>query len=530
MMKKVSDGKAKWRLGLDKIRRQSTISEPSVTDSPRIMDEENSELEMQDYFARLKKKTGLNNLWSGRKFMETIDKDPDIDMLEEPKINRREFALDSDEEDLHKFIQNLSDDERSIISAKESESSKAVSSNSEIDLLKNINFAEPGEGDYKLDEIESDADAATDDDKDYMPVVMRPTFDDQNEENGDSDDTDSYQSNIFKNKSINLMNSEISSMNSSPKKIENDVNEHIASDLDGTVSELSEEIPEVNEESRVKTPATLGKSHDYTTSKFESYESSNEISLRSKSGRKKERIKSSLKDSEQSHSSHSRNHKDRSNERRKGKGASKNASISSSSQMSSSTQSSSRTKNSHLCSSFSGYSSSSSESPSSSSAKAKHSVGYSKSKRKHESSGKSKSKENRKSSKVSNGMKMMGMKVGLSDLGTINQEMLRNYDVASKYLDPSPIATNVVDDEVLEAVASYNPTMIALNDLLKYQLQLTRQHIDNSWRLYNAYAQPEVKGKHKYTTLKNTMKYMRKNAPSVITYEEALKQIKNQSD
>ena len=53
--------------------------------------------------------------------MEAIDKDPDIDLSEEPMLRSgtlKQLTLDSDEEDLHKYIQNLSDDEKSALTDK----------------------------------------------------------------------------------------------------------------------------------------------------------------------------------------------------------------------------------------------------------------------------------------------------------------------------------------------------------------------------------------------------------------------------
>ncbi len=81
--------KGKWKRGLSQLRKQSVDLSHSP-DCPSIMeeDEDKSEKEMQDYLTKLKKKTGLNMLWSGRKFNEAIDRDPDIDLSEPVSILR----------------------------------------------------------------------------------------------------------------------------------------------------------------------------------------------------------------------------------------------------------------------------------------------------------------------------------------------------------------------------------------------------------------------------------------------------------
>ena len=534
MMRKTSDSKTKWKLGLNKLRRQSVVSEPSIGETT-VMEEETTEVEMQDYFAKLKKRTGLNQLWSGRKFMEAIDRDPDIDLSEEPRLRSstlKQLTLDSDEEDLHEFIQNLSDYERSVITEKEEESSRASSSASDIDLMKNINFADAGAADYSRPGRGNNSDY--DDDRDFMPLVVRPEFDD---ESGNRDHSESSQSNIFKTGNINFVTSDVSSVKviSDRKK---SMDEEVTSDSGGTAAELTEEILEVYDESRVNTPLTPGKSHDYTSSKFESYESDAKSESRvskhygaseSKSIVKKEdKNRKTLKKSDNESSKQSNSVRVR---RRKGT----NAKHSRGSDVSESSRTSASTRTSRGDSSNLSGSSSSSTSGSTSSSRSSKTVSHTKSNgtrslqyaKKPNIPGRKKEKNG---SKASSWEKQRRLKVSLNDLGVVNAEMFLDRGIAPKYLDPSPIAATVVDQEALEAVTSYNPAMIALNDLLRHQIQLTRQYIDNSWRLYRAYAEPEAKGTHRYTTLKGTIKYMKKNAPSVISYEEALRQVNDNAD
>lgn len=520
MIRQDSEAKNKWKRGLSKLRRQSTVSELSsggggIPDrgTPSLMDEDITELEVQDYFSKLKKKTGLNQLWSGRKFENAIDKDPDIDFSEEPRLRsgtlqELELTLDSDEEDLHKFIQNLSDaNEDDVVSEKDETSSKA-SSKSELDLMKNVNFAELGPGVYEMPEIE------TDDDKDFLPHVVQPNFED--DENEKSTSASYSGSNIFRKGNINFLDSEVSSEKLSPKKQSSKIVDEISSATD---NELSEEILEDFDESRVKTPLTPGRSTDYnyTESKFESYKSDATDSYQSETSKKKKSNRP-LTDDKQG----LKTKKDKSTYSMSGSdvsiasGRSKSRTRSGKSRASDSSRSSSRS--SATSKSFSKSSSNSTSNTLSESSSSTITETY-----ESKSQKRSKSREKHSSKKYHN--KSTDHRIKLQDLSMINANMIQA-NFASNYFDPSAIATTVVSEDALEAVSAYNPTALALNDLLKYQLQLTRQHIDNSWRLYNAYAEPSTKGKHKYTTLKGTMKYIKDHSPSVISYEEALRQVK----
>ena len=516
MIRQDSEAKSKWKRGLSKLRRQSTVSELSSgggipgPGSPSVMDADITELEVQDYFSKLKKKTGLNQLWSGRKFENAIDKDPDIDFSEEPRLRsgtlqELELTLDSDEEDLHKFIQNLSDaNEDDVVSDKDETSSKA-SSKSELDLMKNVNFAELGPGVYEMPDIE------TDDDKDFLPHVVQPKFED--DENEKSFSASYSGSEIFRKGNINFLDSEVSSEKLPLKKQSSKVVDELSSAIDG---DLSEEILEDVDESRVKTPLTPGRSTDYnyTESKFESYKSDETNSYHSDSLKKKN-DKKEMKRKKEKSTPYSMSESDKSIGGSVASARSPSRSRSGKSQSSDSSRRSSRSSTSK---SFSRSSSSSTSKTFSESSSSTITKTYD-----SKSQKRTKSKEKHPSKKYQN--KQQDHRIKLQDLGMINANMIQA-NFASNYFDPSAIATTVVSEDALEAVSAYNPTSLALNDLLKYQLQLTRQHIDNSWRLYNAYAEPSAKGRHKYTTLKGTMKYIKDHAPSIISYEEALRQVK----
>lgn len=62
----------------------------------------------------------------------------------------------------------------------------------------------------------------------------------------------------------------------------------------------------------------------------------------------------------------------------------------------------------------------------------------------------------------------------------------------------------------LPAMTSYSPSVLALNDMLRHQLQLTRAFINTQQQVYTAYI-GAMESEYKYTTLKDTKK-VRNNA------------------
>ncbi|KAL3869783.1 hypothetical protein ACJMK2_042420 [Sinanodonta woodiana] len=90
------------------------------------------------------------------------------------------------------------------------------------------------------------------------------------------------------------------------------------------------------------------------------------------------------------------------------------------------------------------------------------------------------------------------------------------------FVDPTPIATHVVSADALEAMTAYSPAMLALHDMLKQQLQLTREFIENQKYLYRSYVE-NIESSYRYTTLKDTKNYIRKHRKKKLTFKEALR-------
>lgn len=94
----------------------------------------------------------------------------------------------------------------------------------------------------------------------------------------------------------------------------------------------------------------------------------------------------------------------------------------------------------------------------------------------------------------------------------------------SQYVDPTPIATHVVSADALEAVTAYNPISVALNNMLRDQLNLTRDFVNSNKRIYNAEINSIESSSYHYVTLQDTKKYIQENRKPRLTFEEALRQ------
>lgn len=89
------------------------------------------------------------------------------------------------------------------------------------------------------------------------------------------------------------------------------------------------------------------------------------------------------------------------------------------------------------------------------------------------------------------------------------------------FVDPTPIATHVVSADALEAMTAYSPSMLALHDMLKSQLELTKEFLDTQKRMYQDFSR-SIQPAFKYTTLEDTKKYIQKHKKKKLTFKEAL--------
>lgn len=99
---------------------------------------------------------------------------------------------------------------------------------------------------------------------------------------------------------------------------------------------------------------------------------------------------------------------------------------------------------------------------------------------------------------------------------------IEGYPYGLGFVDPTPIATHVISPDALESMTAYSPCMLALHDMLKQQLQLTREFIQSQQHLHKIYTE-SIESNYQYTTLESTKEYIRKHRKKKLTFKEALK-------
>ncbi|XP_040273371.1 uncharacterized protein C19orf44 homolog [Bufo bufo] len=76
------------------------------------------------------------------------------------------------------------------------------------------------------------------------------------------------------------------------------------------------------------------------------------------------------------------------------------------------------------------------------------------------------------------------------------------------FMDPVSMVSHVVSPDLIEALTTYNPMALALNDMLKQQLFLTQSFVDMARQLYLSTVKSLEGESFCYTTLKNTKEYI----------------------
>ncbi|KAH3697406.1 hypothetical protein DPMN_084907 [Dreissena polymorpha] len=90
------------------------------------------------------------------------------------------------------------------------------------------------------------------------------------------------------------------------------------------------------------------------------------------------------------------------------------------------------------------------------------------------------------------------------------------------FVDPTPIASHVVSADALEAMTAYSPAMLALHDMLKSQLELTREFISMQRHLKEQ-TLASFTPQYQYTTLEDTRKFIAANKKKKLSFKEALR-------
>ncbi|XP_056374137.1 uncharacterized protein C19orf44 homolog isoform X2 [Hyla sarda] len=76
------------------------------------------------------------------------------------------------------------------------------------------------------------------------------------------------------------------------------------------------------------------------------------------------------------------------------------------------------------------------------------------------------------------------------------------------FMDPVSMVSHVVNPDVIEALTTYNPMALALNDMLKQHLFLTRSFVGMAQQLYISTVTSLEKESYCYTTLENTKEFI----------------------
>ena len=108
-------------------------------------------------------------------------------------------------------------------------------------------------------------------------------------------------------------------------------------------------------------------------------------------------------------------------------------------------------------------------------------------------------------------------------------EQVLNFRYNWQSSEPSRIAPHVIDATTLDMLTNYSPAVLAANDMMKFHLDLMKKYIDSSRRLYEAYSSIDSTSNFRYTTIEDTMNYVKKNRPRVTNYEDALDHVTQES-
>ncbi|XP_041863188.1 uncharacterized protein C19orf44 homolog isoform X1 [Melanotaenia boesemani] len=91
--------------------------------------------------------------------------------------------------------------------------------------------------------------------------------------------------------------------------------------------------------------------------------------------------------------------------------------------------------------------------------------------------------------------------------------------VAMIYMNPAPAVTRALGADRLEAISTFDPSVFALNEILKQQLAVTRQFMDSSHHLHCCLVQSLEPPNYRYTMLEDTVQNIQKHRSPKVTME-----------
>ncbi|XP_067936383.1 serine-rich adhesin for platelets-like isoform X2 [Watersipora subatra] len=93
--------------------------------------------------------------------------------------------------------------------------------------------------------------------------------------------------------------------------------------------------------------------------------------------------------------------------------------------------------------------------------------------------------------------------------------------------DTPRIAKMAVSNEALEVLTTYNPALLALNDMMKGQLELSRQFLNMQKDMQKS-IMDSIEREHVYTTLEDTNKFIESHRRPRLTFEQAVCMVRDE--
>lgn len=452
----------------------------------------------------LKSKTGLKGLWSGGKFKNIVedDKTPDISISSsddddggEINVDFKKIHLDSDEDEMRiDYLREKS------VDVNNNNVDDVDDDDGDLNLMENIHFAELNFNDIDLTDEEDLKKKKKNQSKDFLPNLF--TVDSNDSNNNNNSDVSDYQvgNNI---KFLSSIESEIGA-HSIKEQEHSSIHSIHGSFITNEIK--SESIHSEYSHKNIKY------STDYSQAEFES----EEVSNKSKSLMKKDKHQKKKRSTSSTSTNSTATSKESSSRTKK-----------------SSRGSSSRKTRENKHDSYSDTTLSSTTSDIFSTSRQTSTDKSTVSGRKTRSSKHTRTKEttSKKSyTKDSSPRRSQGRKKKVAETQTDDTYNVLNFKYPWQFDRPHNIAAATVGPESLDVLTSYSPAVLAAHDMVKYHFQLLQQHIENSRRLYESYAS-ESNGKlsnFHYTTVEDTMRFIKENRPKVTTFEEALKKVQEE--
>ncbi|CAB3980332.1 Hypothetical predicted protein [Paramuricea clavata] len=460
--------KAKWKESFQKARSFSQTSSTSVTRKTSLLEEGDlsfSDDELEQYLGTIKKKSGLNRLWTGNTFDRVIDRTPDVSIS---SVSDGEVPIDEEDKNANSdndFLPNI----LALPSVATEEKNSEISEPSSIKPFQAVNL---------LSDLSDARPEAAENVNVLSGQESKVTLDDD-----------------IKTASHNQSAEEVPTLDEISEEIEEDLSQGSKQNTNYSSKKDKSHRPKDSmrsEQSNETDHTCRNSSHRYSLSNRRS--KSRNDSRHSRSGSKS-------KHSSQYTSEHS-SLNDTSRKQKKTHSRHSKAESSKHSQKASKKSEDSYTTDFSECSRQT-----EPESSKKSSLDTRSAVPSTKVKSIAEMSKKtSKHKMNQCYHDVATQVNMddvSGQKLGVG-MATLGPSF------GHRYVDPSPIARHVVNADAVEAVTAYNPAVVALTDMLRQQLRLVEQFVDNSRRMYESYTN-NLNTTYRYTTLEDTLQYIDEN-------------------